>query len=308
MTGLTVRVVDRRDVAEGVFALKLAALDDSALPRWSPGAHIDVAAGAAGVRQYSLCGDPADEYHWRIAILHEAAGRGGSDHLHRTALPNTELRVSLPRNNFELSAAEKYLFIAGGIGITAILPMVAAAERAGASWRLYYGARTRAHLSFTDELARYPQVDMVAQDESGLLPVADLLAGTTAPVYCCGPEPLLLAVETEAARRGLVVRTERFVPRSVDTGEDRPFELRLPRSGRTLHVPADRSIVDVLESAGVAIMTSCREGTCGSCETGVLKGEVEHRDSVLTAEERRRGTTFMPCVSRAISNVLVLDL
>lgn len=308
MTELTVRVSDRRDVAEGVFALELSAVGDAPLPHWSPGAHIDVAAGPAGVRQYSLCGDPADARTWRIAILHEPAGRGGSDHLHRTAQTGTELRVSFPRNNFELTPSAEYIFLAGGIGITPILPMLAAAERAGARWSLHYGARTRAHLAFTGELARYAQVNLVPQNESGLLPLAEILDATAATVYCCGPEPLLNAVELEGARRGLAVHTERFVPRHIDNAVDRGFDLRLARTGRTLRVAAGRTIVDVLEGAGVAIVTSCREGTCGSCETTFLEGEVEHRDSVLTAAERAAGNTLMPCVSRATSELLVLDL
>lgn len=311
MTEVRVRVIDRTDEADAVFALVLAAVDGGVLPTWTPGAHIDVAAGPAGVRQYSLCGDPAEQDRWRIAILHEPNGRGGSAHLFRTALPGTTLSVSAPRNNFELSTAAEYTFVAGGIGITPILPMIAAADRAGAHWTLHYGARTKAHMAFADVLtARYPQVRLVPQDESGLLPVTQILtARPTATVYCCGPEPLLAAVEAAGAQQGVTVRTERFVPRKVEnSGADQAFEVRLAQTGQTLRVGADRSIVDVLESAGVAVITSCREGTCGSCETPVLDGEVEHRDSLLTAEERERGATMMLCVSRARSGVLVLDL
>ncbi|WP_040807854.1 PDR/VanB family oxidoreductase [Nocardia concava] len=308
MSELTVRVTDRRDVAQGVFALELSASGSGVLPSWTPGAHIDVHAGSVGTRQYSLCGDPADERRWRIAILREPAGRGGSEHLFQTALSGTELRVSLPRNNFELVASEEYVFIAGGIGITPILPMVAAAERAGTRWSLHYGARSREHLAFTGELQGYEHVNLLPQNESGLLPIASLLADTTAAVYCCGPAPLLDAVESEAARRGLAVHTERFTPRRVDNAVDRAFLVRLAHSGQVLSVAADRTIVDVLEGAGVAIVTSCREGTCGSCETTFLEGEVQHRDSVLTADERAHGRALMPCVSRALSDVLVLDL
>ncbi|MFC4128756.1 PDR/VanB family oxidoreductase [Nocardia rhizosphaerae] len=311
MTGLTVRVIERTDEADAVFALALGAADGGQLPSWTPGAHIDVAVGAAGVRQYSLCGDPAERDRWRIAILHEPAGRGGSDLLYRTAMPGTELSVSLPRNNFVLDAADEYTFVAGGIGITPILPMIAAAEAAGARWSLHYGARSRSHMAFADVLAeRYPDVRLFPQDEAGLLPVAELLtARPDTTVYCCGPEPLLAAVEAEGARHGVPVRTERFVPRAVEpAGPDAAFEIHLARTDRTLRVAADRSIVDVLESAGVPVITSCREGTCGSCETPVLDGDIDHRDSLLTAEERESGTTMMLCVSRARSQTLVLDL
>ncbi|NKX86928.1 oxidoreductase [Nocardia coubleae] len=310
MTEVSVRVIDRTEEADAVFALVLAAVDGGQLPAWTPGAHIDVAVGAAGVRQYSLCGDPADRDHWRIAVLHEPRGRGGSAALFRTALPGTTLSVSLPRNNFELTPAARYTFVAGGIGITPILPMIAAADRAGADWTLHYGARSRAHMAFADVLAADPRVRLVPQDEAGLLPIAQILADRPgATVYCCGPEPLLAAVEAAGARGGVTVRTERFVPRPVVPAEaDTAFEIRLAQTGRTLRVAADRSIVDVLESAGIAVLTSCREGTCGSCETPVLDGEVDHRDSLLTAEERDSGATMMLCVSRARSGVLVLDL
>ncbi|MEV0078985.1 PDR/VanB family oxidoreductase [Nocardia neocaledoniensis] len=311
MTGLSVRVIERTDEADAVFALVLAAADGGDLPSWTPGAHIDVAVGESGVRQYSLCGDPADRDRWRIAILHEPAGRGGSAHLHRTALPGSMLSVSLPRNNFELGTAPEYTFVAGGIGITPILPMIAAADRAGARWTLHYGARTKAHMAFADVLTgRYPAVNLVPQDVSGLLPIADILAASPgAAVYCCGPEPLLAAVEAEGQRQGMTVRTERFVPRAVDrTGPDAAFEIQLAQTGRTLRIAPDRSIVDVLESAGVPVITSCREGTCGSCETPVLDGEIDHRDSLLTAEERESGKTMILCVSRAHSEVLILDL
>ncbi|WP_054813866.1 PDR/VanB family oxidoreductase [Nocardia arizonensis] len=310
MTDLPVRITARSDEATGVFALELAALDGAELPPWSPGAHIDVAVGQAGVRQYSLCGDPQDRKRWRIAILHEPEGRGGSDLLHRTAHTDTELAVSAPRNNFELEPADRYVFLAGGIGITPILPMMAAAQAAGATWQLYYGGRTREHMAFAEEITeRYPHARLLPQDAHGLLPLAEIMdANADATVYCCGPEPLLNAVETEGGRRGVAVRTERFVPRVVDTAGDRAFQVRLANDGRTLRVGEKQSIVDVLDAAGVQVITSCREGTCGSCETAVLEGEIDHRDSILSAEERERGDTMMLCVSRARADVLVLDL
>ncbi|MEV6560727.1 PDR/VanB family oxidoreductase [Nocardia sp. NPDC051756] len=309
MTEFPVRVSARRDEAEGVFSLELSALGGE-LPSWTPGAHIDVAVGDAGVRQYSLCGDPAAADRWRIAVLHEPEGRGGSRHLHRTARPGTELRVSKPRNNFELVTRESYLFVAGGIGITPILPMIAAAEAAGARWSLYYGGRTRAHMAFADELTtKHPAAKLLPQNEHGLLPLADIL--TTHPdatVYCCGPEPLLAAVEAEGTRQGLPVHVERFVPRPMEFAPNGEFDVQLASTGRTFRIGAKQSIADVLERAGIPIVTSCREGTCGTCETAVLSGEIDHRDSLLTAAEQARGDTMMLCVSRAESGVLVLDL
>ncbi|MFG1795982.1 PDR/VanB family oxidoreductase [Nocardia sp. NPDC049149] len=310
MTEFPVLVSARHEVAEGVFALELTAVGGGELPSWTPGAHIDVAVGAAGVRQYSLCGDPGKPDRWRIAVLHEPAGRGGSDHLRRTAVAGVQLQVSLPRNNFELVARDRYVFVAGGIGITPILPMLAAAEASGAQWSLHYGGRTMAHMAFADELAqRHANVVLLPQDQHGLLPLAAIMAGQgDAAVYCCGPEPLLVAVEAEGARHGLSVHVERFVPRPVTAAVDAPFEVQLASSGRTFRIGAKQTIADVLEGAGISIITSCREGTCGSCETAVLAGDIDHRDSILTAAERARGNTMMLCVSRAGSDVLVLDL
>ncbi|MBF6358043.1 oxidoreductase [Nocardia higoensis] len=310
MNDITARVAARRDEADGVFSLELADASGARLPTWTPGAHIDVAVGAAGVRQYSLCGDPGDRSRWRIAILHEPEGRGGSDHLRRTATPGALLRVSAPRNNFELVDAPEYLFVAGGIGITPILPMTAAADASGARWSLYYGGRSRAHMAFADTLAgRHPRVTLLPQDETGLLPLAELFdRHPGAVVYCCGPEPLLAATQAEGARRGVAVHVERFAPRPAEPAVERAFEVRLAGDGRTFRVEPGQSIVDVLAAAGVEVITSCREGTCGSCETGVLAGAVEHRDSVLDDRERAEGKTMMLCVSRAERDLLVLDL
>ncbi|WP_174186319.1 PDR/VanB family oxidoreductase [Nocardia barduliensis] len=310
MTDIAVRVWRRRDEAEGVFSLELAPVDGGELPSWTPGAHIDVAVGAAGVRQYSLCGDPADRGRWRIAVLHEPNGRGGSAYLHRAAQPGSVLRVSVPRNNFELVGSDRYVFLAGGIGITPILPMVAAAAAAGARWSLYYGGRTKGHMAFADAIAeRYPRAKLLPQDEHGLLPLEEIFTGLgETAVYCCGPEPLLAAAEAEGARREVPVHVERFVPRKLQFAPNEPFEVRLAASGKTFRIGANQSIADVLESAGIGIVTSCREGTCGSCETAVLGGDIEHRDELLTDEERARGDTMMLCVSRARSGPLVLDL
>jgi ferredoxin-NADP reductase len=224
------------------------------------------------------------------------------------------VRVRGPRNHFTLVDAPRYLFLAGGIGITPILPMVAAAEAAGADWRLVYGGRTRASMAFRDRLEeRHPgRVDVRPQDETGLLDLASLLdepAEGTA-VYCCGPEPLLAAVEERcAAWPAGALHLERFAPKAgADDGPREAFEVELAQSGTTLTVPADRSILEVVEEAGVGILSSCREGTCGTCETGVLEGVPDHRDSVLTSEEQAENDAMMICVSRSCSARLVLDL
>jgi ferredoxin-NADP reductase len=222
--------------------------------------------------------------------------------------------VSLPRNNFALEASRDFIFVAGGIGITPILPMIAAAHAEGATWSLHYGGRTRPSMAFFDEVSEYgSRVSVLPQDECGLLPLDDILAGgdPNAQVYCCGPEPLLTAVESAIGPADSQrLHLERFRPRPVDEelGPDRDFTVKIASTGATIRVGEDQSIVDALEDAGITVETSCREGTCASCETPVIEGEVCHRDSVLSASEREQHASIMVCVSRARSELLVLDL
>ncbi|MGW5491526.1 PDR/VanB family oxidoreductase [Streptomyces olivaceoviridis] len=303
-------VVDRREpAAEGVLALTLRHPLGEELPAWEPGAHVDVLLGPGLERQYSLCGDPADRRLWRIAVLREADGRGGSAYVHERVREGDKVRVRGPRNHFPLHPSPRYRFIAGGIGITPVLPMLAAAEAAGAEWTLLYGGRTRRSMAFTAELERYgDRVTLAPQDETGLLDLAPVLDGLPdgTLVYCCGPGPLLDAVE-ERCPAG-AVRVERFRPTERSAGDDGAFEVVLERSGRTLTVPPRVSILDTVRAAGVEVLYSCTEGTCGTCETDVLEGTPEHRDSVLTDEERESGETMMICVSRCRGGRLVLDL
>ncbi|MDQ0948162.1 ferredoxin-NADP reductase [Streptomyces phaeochromogenes] len=306
-------VVERRDLAaEGVLTLTLRHPLGEELPAWEPGAHIDVVLGPDLERQYSLCGDPADRHSWRVAVLREPDGRGGSAHVHGKLEEGDKVRVRGPRNHFALQPSPRYRFVAGGIGITPILPMLAEAEAAGAEWTLLYGGRTRNSIAFIEELGRYgDKVRIAPQDETGLLDLAAEL-GTPQPdtlVYCCGPGPLLDAVEERCAQwpKGSL-HVERFQPKVQETGADTEFEVVLERSGHTLTVPADVSVLDTVRSAGVEVLFSCTEGTCGTCETDVLEGTPDHRDSVLTDEEREAGETMLICVSRCRGKRLVLDL
>jgi ferredoxin-NADP reductase len=302
-----------RAVAEGVVNLTLRAADHQLLPQWTPGAHIDLVLGGGLTRQYSLCGDPSDQRSWQVAVLREPAGRGGSAHVHDRLGIGAPVRVRGPRNHFPLLDASRYLFIAGGIGITPILPMIAAADAAGTPWQLVYGGRRRTCMAFLDRLAGYgDRVAVWPQDEVGLPDLDALLgrprAGTM--VYCCGPQPLLAAVQQRcAAWPAGALRLERFAPKPVQEGSvDANFEVELRRSGRTFAVAAGTSILQVVEEAGIGILSSCREGTCGTCETGVLAGRPDHRDSVLTAAERSANDVMMICVSRCHGPRLVLDL
>ncbi|WP_084959320.1 PDR/VanB family oxidoreductase [Thermoactinospora rubra] len=309
---ITLVVAAKRTAAEGVAHLTLRAAGGGPLPPWTPGAHLDLVLGPGLVRQYSLCGDPADRYAYEIAVLREPASRGGSRHVHERLAVGDKVDARGPRNTFELVPAKRYLFIAGGIGITPILPMLAEAERLGAAWRLLYGGRTRASMAFRERLAADPRAELCPQDETGLLDLDRWLgepsSGTL--VYCCGPAPLLDAVEARCAGWPPgSLRVERFAPRDgAEPGPGEEFEIELARSGLTLRVPPGRSVLSVVEEAGVPVLSSCREGTCGTCETGVLDGVPDHRDSLLTQEEREAGDTMLICVSRASSSRLVLDL
>jgi ferredoxin-NADP reductase len=304
----------REQAADGVVALRLSDPDGAELPAWTPGAHIDLLIGDGLVRQYSLCGDPTDRTTWRIAVLREPDGRGGSAAVHDELHPGTTVIVRGPRNNFPLHPAPRYLFIAGGIGITPILPMLRAADAAGAQWRLVYGGRTAASMAFGSELqaAHGDRVRLRPQDQHGLLDLDALLARTAAGtlIYCCGPGPLLEAVERRCADRPPgALHVERFVPKDAgDPVRAESFEVELTLAGRTLTVPQGRSILEVVEDAGVEVLSSCREGTCGTCETAVLGGTVDHRDSLLTPEEQAANDTMFICVSRATCPKLLLEL
>ncbi|MGW6441627.1 PDR/VanB family oxidoreductase [Lentzea sp. NPDC055074] len=306
-------LLDRKEpVADGVVLLTFKDPDGGSLPAWTPGAHVDLELGGGLVRQYSLCGNPADTSAFQVAVLREPGGRGGSRHLHDVLTAGDLVEVSAPRNHFELVEAKRYLFIAGGIGITPILPMVAQVEAAGHEWRLAYGGRTRSSMAFRAELERRGNVEIRPQDEYGQLDLEALL-GRPSPetaVYCCGPETLLLAVEQHcAAWPPGTLRVERFSPKAV-VSQDVPaeFDVELARTGVVVRVPAEKSVLDVLEEQRVSVLSSCREGTCGTCEAIVLDGVPDHRDSVLTAEEQECGDVMMICVSRSRSERLVLDL
>jgi ferredoxin-NADP reductase len=289
---IDVVVVSKEIVADGVVALTL---HGASLPSWKPGAHIDLESRPGLVRQYSLCGTPGDSA-WRIAVLREPDGRGGSAYVHDVLAVGDRVRVSEPRNTFPLEPASSYLFIAGGVGITPILPMIAAVG--DTPWRLLYGGRTWESMAFLPLLTEYG--DRVCA-RPGLIDLSEV--DSEATVYCCGPEPLLAAVEARCDPARLHV--ERFTPRPVHGS---PFEVELAQSGRVVPVPADRSILSALLDAGVEVLSSCQEGTCGTCETDVLAGTPEHHDSLLTEDERAAGETMMICVSRSAGGRLVLDL
>ena len=311
---LTLTVTRKEQLAEGVVRLTLARPDGDPVTPWTPGAHLGLLLGPGLERQYSLCGDPGDTSAYQVAVLRVDGGRGGSRYVHDELVEGTAVRARGPRNNFALADAPAYRFIAGGIGITPIVHMLAEAERRGAEWRLVYGGRTRSSMAFADVLAeRWPtRVQLCPEDETGLLDLDALLTPPSphTAVHCCGPAPLLDAVEQRCASwpQG-ALHTERFTPRvPEDEGPDGSFVVELARSGRQLSVPAGRSVLECVEEAGIDVLSSCREGTCGTCETGVLGGVPDHRDSLLTPDERAAADVMFVCVSRCRGDRLVLDL
>lgn len=316
---LDLTLVQKEAVASGVVRLTLARPDNGDLPTWEPGAHIDLHLGEhpTMIRQYSLCSSPADRTHYQVAVLREPQSRGGSTYVDDHLSPGDIVLTSLPRNHFALVRARRYVFVAGGIGITPIIPMIEAAEAAGSDWTLLYGGRTRQTMAFATELTQAwgPRVSVRPQDEYGLLHLQSLLASpaTDTAIYCCGPGPLLDAVEAATGSWPAgTLHTERFAPAAPVTSggadADTEFEVEFAQSGVTLPIPADRTILEVAEEAAIPVVYSCEEGTCGVCETKIICGEPDHRDSVLTDTERQAGDTMMICVSRAKSARLVLDV
>ncbi|MFF5443489.1 PDR/VanB family oxidoreductase [Streptomyces sp. NPDC012888] len=297
-------IVSRSEPAEGVLRL---VLESPELPSWTPGAHVDVRLPSGLVRQYSLCGDPALTGRYTVAIRLVEDGRGGSREAHARLVEGAELELRPPRNRFELQPAPSYAFVAGGIGITPLLPMLRAATAAGADWTLLYGGRSRASMPFLDELAAYgDRVTVRPEDESGLPDLAALSAlpaGTL--VYCCGPEPLMRAVEA-AVPAGVPVRTERFTAGPATPYPARPFTVGLARTGTVLEVAATESALTAVRRALPDTPYSCQQGFCGTCRHRVLSGTVDHRDELLTDAERE--DSMLLCVSRAADDHVVLDL
>ncbi|MFT4307132.1 MAG: PDR/VanB family oxidoreductase [Microbacterium sp.] len=308
-------VAARTEVADGVVALDLVAHNGRDLPAWTPGSHIDLVLASGMERQYSLCGDPADRSAWRVAVLREDAGRGGSALVHDGVRVGQRLRVRGPRNHFAFESAPgvRYRFVAGGIGITPILGMVRAADATGAEWTLDYAGRGRRTMAFAAELvAAYPRrVRVHAADEGSRLDVAALGGSLTATdaVYACGPARLIDALEDAVPEGRLHVERFEAIPFGDPVWPD-PFEVELAGSGEVVTVAPDQSVLEAIEeqSPDTLVLSSCRRGTCGTCEVAVLEGEVEHRDSVLTPLEQEGDTVMMVCVSRAACPRLVLDL
>jgi len=312
-------VVERIDrLADGVVRLRLVAPDGKPLPRWAPGAHIDVECGGTGIsRQYSLCGDPADAGAFEIAVLREAESRGGSAWVHDVLRQGERLRVRGPRNHFRLDeSCRKAIFIAGGIGVTPISAMARRARELGIDYTFHYCGRARGGMAMLDALAALhgDRLRVYAGDEGRRADFATLLGTPDAAtqIYGCGPARMIEALEQHCATwPDGALRVEHFVSAlgTLDPSKEAPFTVELKNSGLTVEVPADQTLLTALRCANIDVQSDCEEGLCGSCEVRVLAGSVDHRDVVLTRSEREANDRMMACCSRAVKGgKLVLEL
>lgn len=319
-----VKVLALRAEAQDVLSLELAAADGSALEPQEPGAHLDLHLPNGLVRSYSLCGDVHGEVgrgHYRIAVGRSTTSRGGSAYVHEHVRVGDTLRIGAPRNHFKLDrGAQKVVLVAGGIGITPLLSMARQCAQEGRDWHLHYCVRNGVRAAFLDELRSleagqhrvttwFSEVGGNRFDATGVLrPPLPL----NSHVYCCGSPSLMQSVEQAINWLPEHQRHfERFMggtDTSLDTHGERTFTLHLEQSRQTLEVPAGRSVLECLEDAGIFVPFACREGLCGSCETPVLEGCVEHRDFVLSAADRASNKKMMVCVSRAADQHLRLDV
>jgi phthalate 4,5-dioxygenase reductase subunit len=314
-TQMPLRVAGIEDVAQGIRSFELVQPDGTELPAFTPGSHVKVQTPSGIVRKYSLCGDPSDRQRYVIAVKREDPGRGGSASMHAGLQLDDVLPTSVPENAFPLvDQAKAYLFIAGGIGITPILSMIRSfGELPPAPWKLVYLGRDRGSMAFVDLLTQPPWKSQVRVHHDGGDPAKAfdlwplLEKPNTAHVYCCGPRGLMDGVRDMTGHWSPAnVHFESFNDGGGVKVDDQPFQVKLARTGLECQVPVGRSILEVLREHGCLVPSSCESGTCGTCKTGLLEGEADHRDMVLMPEEE--ATSIMVCVSRARGPRLVLDL
>ncbi len=312
-----VRVVERRQEADGVVCLSLVADNGDALPPFEAGAHIDLSLGEGLTRQYSLCGNPADASVYRIGVLLPSQSRGGSAWVHRHLVEDARISVSAPRNLFALDEGlDEFVLLAGGIGITPILAMAWRLHALGKAFSLHYCARSRDQAAFRRELTEAPfanRVEFHFDDEDAAPLALDVVLASSQPargLYVCGPTGFMDFAFDEARRRGWresELHREDFA-NAIDTAGDKAFTLVVNSTGAEVAVPVGVTAAQALEEAGYFVPTSCGQGICGTCLTPVLDGAPDHRDAYQTPDERRRNDQFTPCCSRALTSRLVIDL
>ena len=316
---IPVRVRQMRYEADTILSVEFETLDGRDMPLAAPGSHIDVALGKDVRRSYSLTREITGGPTCTVAIHRDPKSKGGSAYVHETLRVGDKTVISRPKNNFPLDEnAELSVLIAGGIGVTPILCMIRRLVAMGKAWKLHYAARSRSAAAFRDELDALEQASdgkgkvlyhLDDEQNGALVDITGILtANPTAHFYCCGPEPMLAAYE-KAARD--VPRDQvhvEYFSSSEEIARDGGFEVVLDRSGKTIVVDPGQTILDALIANGVHVPFSCAEGTCGTCETGVVEGRPDHRDMILTDEERAESKTMMICCSGSKSARLVLDL
>ena len=307
------QVVRKEAVAQGICLFELRHPEGDPLPTFTPGSHLTVEVPNGVRRNYSLCSDPADTGAWQIAVKRDERGRGGSVSMADDVQAGQLLSVSAPRNNFELAShAAESIFVAGGIGITPILSMMRHLKRANAAFKLYYCTRDAGSTAFIHELqSGFAGQVQIHHDNGDINQALDLWPVFEKPgaahIYCCGPKGLMDSVADMSGHwPSGSVHFESFGVDATVYAENTPFIVRLQNSGKTLEVSAEQTILEALRGAGLHVASSCESGTCGTCKTRLLAGDVEHRDMVLTDEEK--ADHIMVCVSRAKSPELVLDL
>lgn len=304
----------------GILSVEFADPDGGDLGGWEPGEHIDIELVPGLTRQYSLCGRVGDTARWTVAVRAAEPSRGGSHYVHRTLRVGDTVRVSAPRQKFPLEPAPAYVFVAGGIGITPLLPMIETAVATGAAVQVHYAAASRAATVFLDRLAAAgPELHLYPAGGARLdLPAVVAAAGPHTLVYCCGPQRMLDEITALVDRERLRIESFDPAPPSTppaaeeavtDAPADSPCAVQFGEDGPIVEVAATESVLDALERSGADVMWSCRTGTCGSCEMPVLRGKVDHRDNILDEHERAAGDCFFPCVSRPKGpEALVVDL
>jgi len=304
--------------AQGIIELVLGSPDGASLPAFTAGAHIDLQLGNGITRSYSLLNAPDDHCRYVVAVNLDPDSRGGSRYVHEAVRSGMLLEVGEPRNNFPLvEDAPMVVFFAGGIGITPLWSMIRRLESIGRRWRLVYGARSRKNCAYLDEIAAFGQavpgrVQFHFNDEHDGRPMDfsvlmhDLPAATH--LYCCGPVPMLEAFEKAAAWRPAGTAHVEYFSARNDPALAGGYRVVLAKSSRTLQVAAGRTILDTLLDAGIDAPHACREGICGACQTAVISGTPDHRDSYLSPSEIKGGKTIMICCSGCSDAELVLDL
>ena len=311
---LPLRVMRNDKIADGIHILEFRDAGGQPLPKFSAGAHIAIQAPNGLLRKYSLCNDPAERDRYLVAIKREANGRGGSCNLIDNTKAGDELMVAPPVNDFGLPPrAQDFLFIAGGIGITPIMAMIREVLRQGKRFRLFYCSRSPETTAFLDELSAPEFKDQVTihydqGDPARSLDLKPVLAErkNREHLYCCGPRPLMEAVRAMTDHwSSTAVHFEAFSEAETHKPTDKPFKLRLARSGEVLDVPTTKTILEVLRDRGLEVPSSCETGTCGTCRTKLVAGEADHRDLVLA--EHERADIIMICVSRAKSDEITID-